>query len=215
MSTCLAAEHTNASSNTDIDAILVRYDSYISDLAKRFFPKAVAHPDVLDLEIDDLIQAVRIKLWSALRQKSVTHLGAYIRCIVQTEAIDRVRKHKRAFSLPISNEGELCQGTLLMSYSRGMQDPLYEIEQEEVVAEYVAHTVKAVNMLPRTQRQAMLCILKDRLEDVSQFVDSLREHEIDIEQVHWPEEKKDLQSYRSSLSIARHKLRANFSSDDE
>jgi DNA-directed RNA polymerase specialized sigma24 family protein len=195
-----------------ITLALESLDAYIRDLARKFFPQTVAHPDVLDLEIDELVQKVRIKLWSVLRKRSVSHLRAYVRCIVQTEAIDMLRRHKATLSLSMSNDGELHQGTVLMSYSEGMQDPLYEIEQEEAMTEYVRRTANALLTLPPGQRHALICALKDRLDDLNGLLDALREREINIEQVHWPEDKKALQSYRTSLSLARSKLRVSLSS---
>jgi len=55
-------------SDSDIQEILVRFDPYIIMLVKNKASSSsnIARPEVLDLEIDEIIQRVRIKFWQAL-----------------------------------------------------------------------------------------------------------------------------------------------------
>ncbi len=194
-----------------IDRILEQYNTYLLRLACKGLPQGLSHPDTLDLDIDELVQNVRIKLWQALKRRHITHIGAYIRCIVRTETVNLLRRHTAISSLPMTEDGELYQGNVLMSNSEGMGDPVYEVEQEETIEEYVTCTVNELIHFPQIQRRAMICHLKDKLDDVLLLVDTFCRHDISIEQEHWPTRKNELQSYRSSIVIAKSKLRASLS----
>ncbi len=194
--------------DSDIIALLEHYEPFLVILARKSIPQDLSHPDTLDLDIDELVQSVRIKLWQALRRRPIAHLPAYIRCIVRTEVVNMVRGRKPTYPLPVTDEGELYQGNVLMTFSEGMQDPSYEIEQKEAVAGHLIQTVNAVVNFPPVQQRAMICYLKDRLENIAQVVDAFRAHEITIEQEQWPEQKENLHSYRTSVIIARNKLHA-------
>ena len=63
-----------------IEEILVRFDAYIVMLVQNKARSStnIAHPDVLDLEIDEITQRVRIKFWKALLTKEIEHHKAYI-----------------------------------------------------------------------------------------------------------------------------------------
>src|SRR5947199_6526549 len=109
------------SSSSYINDILERYDDYILALAHEQYPRHIASPEVLDLEIQELAQRSRIKLWRALQKRHITHLKPYIRLIVRSESIDMVRSYKPYLPLPIDEDGELYQGNVLVTPSEGMQ----------------------------------------------------------------------------------------------
>jgi len=157
-------------------------------------------------EIEDLIQKVRIKLWLTLQRKLINNLKAYVRCIVFTEAIDMVRQYRSTLSLPLDEDGELYHGSLIYGQSEGTQDPSYEIEQAEELDDAVQNIFEAIVRLPPRQQQAMICSLKDQIDDVCPIIDALRDRLIDVDKANWPEEKNELQSLRASLSVARKKL---------
>lgn len=191
-----------------INEILEQYNSYLFALVKKSIPQRFSNPDTFDLDIDEFAQTVRIKLWQALKRRPISHITAYIRCIIHTETVNLLRQHASiCYPLPMTDEGELYQGNVLMTLSEGMHDPLYEVEQEEVITKYITSTVDAVVNFPQVQRKAMICYLKDKLENVIQLTDAFREHEITIEEEHWPDQKSNLRSYRSSISVAKGKLR--------
>lgn len=197
-------------SDNEAEEILKKHDSYILDLSRKKVPKNIVNPAILADEIEELSQKVRIKFWLALRKKRIKNpqaFKAYIRCIVYTEVIDMVRQHKPTISLPLDEHGELRQGSPLLMSNEGLQDPLYEVEQEETIAEYLKETIEAVLKLPSRQQYAMICSLKDQLDDMLLFVDALRTHKTDLEGVEWPEERTEMQRLRASLTIARKKLR--------
>jgi hypothetical protein len=53
----------------------------------------------------------------------------------------------------------------------------------------------------------MVCALKDQIADILPLVDLFLPCGIDIESMHWSETAGELQSERTSLSVARKKLR--------
>ncbi len=192
----------------EIDEILKQNDDYILALAREKIPRHIASLEVLDLEIHELAQRSRIKLWRALQKRHITHIRAYIRCIVHSESMDMLRRYKPELPLLVDEDGELYQGDVLGTPGEGMHDPLYELEQKEMVAEYITWVVDVLTSFPRCQQQVMICLLKDQLDDVLLLTKAFRAFEIDIEPVRWPSKKKDAGNLKASLSATRKKLRS-------
>ncbi len=192
----------------EIDEILSQNEDYILVLARNKVPRHLTSPEVLDLEIQELAQRSRIKLWRTLQKSRIIHIKAYIRCIVHSVSMDMIRGDKPDLPLPLDEEGELYQGNVLVTPSEGMQDPLYELEQKERVAEYITQVADVLRSLPLCQRRVMICSLKDQLDDVLTLAQAFKNFEINIEAVRWPSKKKEVQNLRASLSVARKKLRA-------
>ena len=192
----------------EIDAILRQNDGYILALAREKVPRHIASPEVLDLEIHELAQRSRIKLWRTLQKRHITHINAYIRCIVHSESMDMVRSYKPDLPLPVDEDGELYQGDVIVAPSEGMQDPLYELEQKEMAAEYITQAVDVLRSFPPCQRRAMICSLKDQIDDVLTLTKAFKKFGINIEDISWPSKKKEMQNLGASLSIARKKLRS-------
>jgi DNA-directed RNA polymerase specialized sigma24 family protein len=192
--------------DSDADEILEQYDAYIVALVQKKIPRNCVRDEVLHDEIDELAQNVRIKLWQALRKKRINNPKAYIRSIVYTEVIDIVRQRPLTLPLPLTEEGELYQGNLVVTPSQGMLDPAYEVEQEGAIKELLKKTAEAVLKLPPQQQRAMICSLKDQVDDILLCLDVLRNY-VDIEVPNWPAKGNELRSLRTSLSIARKKLR--------
>ena len=195
-------------SSSYINDILERYDAYILALAREKVPRHIASPEVLDLEIHELAQRSRIKLWRTLQKRHITHISAYIRCIVHSESMDMVRSYKPDLPLPVDEDGELYQGDVLVALSEGMRDPLYELEQKEMAAEYITQAVDVLRSFPPCQRRAMICSLKDQLDDVLTLTKAFKKFEINIETVRWPSQKEEVKNLKASLSIAHKKLRS-------
>ncbi len=195
-------------SDLDIEKVLEDLDGYVRSLAGRKFPRSVVREEMLDMEVEEVVQNTRIKLWQALQRKEIINLEAYVRCIVYTECVNMVRGYKPISPLPVNEEGELYQGKVLVAPGQGMQDPAYEFEYQEALADWMMEVVNAVLVLPRQQRHAMLCVLKDWSSDILPLANALVDRGVDIEAVHWPREEEELHKLRVSRSIARGKLRA-------
>ncbi len=191
----------------DIDDLLGQLTTYIIYLAWKKIPRAVVPLEVLDLEIDEIVQNTRIKLWLALQKGPITNPKAYIRRVVYTESVDMVRRYKHAHPLPINDEGELNQGNVIVISSEGMQDPADEIEQEETLADFTSKMADGVLSLPPRQQQAMVFMLKEAVTNIIPVVDALLEKGLDVEAAPGPEGKDELQLLRASLVVARKKLR--------
>jgi DNA-directed RNA polymerase specialized sigma24 family protein len=196
--------------DSDFDAkeILERYDAYIVALAYKSVPRNVVLAERLSDAADELAQSVRIKLWCMVKKRSIQNPKAYIWRIVRNEAVNIVRKYKSPSSLSINEEEELYQSTPLVELSEGMRDPLDKVEQEEVIADYVRRIVEAVLRLPLPPRQqyAVICSLKDHINDVFLVIYILRNNVMNVGGIHWLEEKDELQNLQASLSVARKKL---------
>jgi DNA-directed RNA polymerase specialized sigma24 family protein len=196
---------------SEIDEILRQNDGYILALAREKLPRYIASPGVLDLEIQELAQRSRLKLWRTLQKRHIAHIKAYIRCIVHSVSMDMVRRYKPNLPLPVDEDGELYRGDVLVAPSEGMQDPLYELEQKEMAEEYITQAVDLLRSLPPCQQQVMICSLKDQLDNVLTLTEAFKKFEINIETVRWPSKKKELRNLKASLSAARKKLRSNLS----
>ena len=121
--------------NLDIDKVLEDFDGYIRSLVGRKMPRAVVRREMLDMEVEEIVQNTRIKLWQAIQRREIINLKAYVRCIVHTECVNIVRGYKPTFPLPLNEEGELYQGKVLVAASQGMQDPADEIENREALTD--------------------------------------------------------------------------------
>jgi len=88
-----------------------------------------------------------------------------------------------------------------------LQDPALEIEQEETMDGYAKDIVEFILLLPPCQQRAMICSLKDSIRYHVLGLQTAQGSCDGIREVNWPEKKEELQSLRTSLSLARKKLR--------
>lgn len=193
-------------SDTAPEAFLEHYDSLIMTLARKMIARTTLPPELQQLEVDDLAQAVRIKLWKTLQARQIMSPKPYIYATIHSEYLRSIRRRQATTPLPLDEEGELYQGQIIAPSTKDMQDPADALEQAESVSHLITMTVRAVMTLPPQQQRAMLCTLKDRVDDLILLTETLRQYRIDIETVRWPQEKTERHLLKSSLSIARRKL---------
>jgi len=149
------------------------------------------------LDVDELAQRARIKLWKALeRNNDIVHLYSYIRHIVYSEFIDMQRQQKHYLPLFIE-ESDLLESSA---------DPASEFMQRVENATFLHSVARAVVALPPRQRLAMLCMLRDRVDDLVQLRAIFRLYNIDVDAARWPSEKAERRLLLASLSVARQKL---------
>jgi len=166
------------------------------------------------MEVDELAQHIRLKLWRALQEKrTIVNPKAYITACAYTGAIDLFRYRKPVLPLPVDEDGELYQGELYVGQSEELQDPARIVEKEELISEYIVRIARATLGLPPRQRFAMICMLKDILDDIVPLIDAFKVHAINIEEIHWPGKKEDVHTLKVSLSLARKKMRSLFEID--
>jgi DNA-directed RNA polymerase specialized sigma24 family protein len=211
-----ADDGCSSSQPIDIEETLQRFDPYIIAQVRELLRRNphFAHPDVLDLEVDELVQRVRIKFWHVLSARRVEYSRAYIKRIVHSEFIDMLRSKKpqRALPLPVDEEGELYQGDMLVTPGAGMSDPADELENHYTGASCMAIVIDAVLQLSPRQQHAMVCSLRDHVDDPGQFElafnarQSAHKPHIDVSLLRWPAQKSQKRLLQSSLSAARQNL---------
>jgi DNA-directed RNA polymerase specialized sigma24 family protein len=192
-----------------VEAALEHYDSYIIAQVKekaRQYPE-IARPEARDMEIEDLIQQVRIKFWRAQEEKEISYPKAYIKQIIKNEFVDALRRLKPAFPLPLDQEGEIYQGKMLMTASDAMADPQDVLEEQEMVNEYMDKVADAVIELSKRQKHVMICSLRDRIDDVLLLLRKFEQRQCNIQHWQWPPEKRAKQLLQASLVYARQNLR--------
>ncbi len=170
-------------------------------------PHQISVPETRDLDVDEIAQNARIKLWQALQKDHILNARAYVRRIVYHESINMVRSYKPKQSLLSVNDGEFSGGNMLMSDNEAMRDPAYIVEQAEQLAERAEQAVQAIQTLPPRQQRAIICTLLDNLDDMLPLLAMFKAQKLDIEAAHWPEQKAEMQLLKASLSVSRKKLR--------
>jgi hypothetical protein len=64
--------------------------------------------------------------------------------------------------------------------------------------------VGVVLQLPARQRHAMICTLRDRVDDPQLLVDAFKQNKCEMQQWQWPQMRKEKILLQASLSYARH-----------
>ena len=194
--------------DSSIQEILVRFDSYIVMLVqhKACNSSNIARPEVLDLEIDEIIQRVRIKFWQALLKKEIEHHRAYLRSIVSNEFNDIGRRRKAPLPLPTDEDGELYMGNVLVNESKEFADPALAFEKEETLNDLMELTAQAVHDLPPRMQRAMINHLKDEVDNLISLTEAFAKYNIALKSIQWPEDPVDSKRLKASLSPARHMI---------
>lgn len=195
-------------SDPEIEELLARFDPYIVFLVEKMARRSsnLGHPEVLDLEIDEIVQRVRIKFWRALEAKEIQHHKAYIQRIVHNEFNDLSRKRPSPLPLPTDEDGELYMGDVMITESQGMAGPAVVYEQAESLDYSLALAAYTVSALSQRQKHAMICLLKERLDNRIQLLEASKKHEVNIEDFDWPEDEADETRLKASISAARRNI---------
>jgi DNA-directed RNA polymerase specialized sigma24 family protein len=194
--------------DVNVDEILEQYEAYIVALARKELPHIAMHMDVLEDDIDEIAQMARIKLNSALGKGPIGNLAAYVKKIVHSQRIDLLRKYRYTLPIIINDDGEIQQqGKVMFLCSRSL-DLEQEFEQQEQLAYIVDKMVEDILKLPRKQQYAFICLLKDHASETLPLLCALVQHGIDVKSIQWSKKPGERRSQRSSLSMARKKLRA-------
>jgi RNA polymerase sigma factor (sigma-70 family) len=191
------------------EATLKRFDAYIVSQARQLRSSfsVVVHPAVFDLEIDDLIQRVRINFWRALARREINHPHAYIKRMIHNEIVDIARQQKRIVPFPTDEEWGGREAR--KEWEPRMPDSAEEVEQRMDALCCLNEVVQAILKLPPRQRLAMICSLQERVDDRAQLIHAFKMHRVDIEAMHWPTEKKEKHLIQASLTPARKALIKN------
>lgn len=199
-------------SDPSMDEVLERYNfAYILAQVRRVahLHTKIAHPDVLDLELEDIAQEVHIHLWQKLQIEPIENHEAYIRRMICHAFTDVMRRQKRlgaTLPLPTLPDGELFVEDVLNTLSEGIPSIESEVEQKEAAIRCAEKAAVAISKLPPHQKSAIACSLYERLDDPRQFKDIFRSHGINIETARWPDERAEKRLLKASISVARHTI---------
>jgi hypothetical protein len=193
------------------ERLLTEYEAYIVTIARQKFPRSIVHPDRLADEIEEFAQRIRIKFWLSLQKQDIVAGRAYIRQIAATVSVDMIREHRPMLTLPVSEDGELYQGNLLFTPRQEEQDPALLLAQEESYKDCEEWMAQGMLALPKLQQQAILHSLKKRINDLHPFLEALEQRGADIKGATFPADEKRQRSQRTSLTIARKKMRTWYS----
>jgi RNA polymerase sigma factor (sigma-70 family) len=191
-----------------ISALLERLDGYMHALAWRIVPRQVLAAETVDLDVEEIVQNARIKLWQALeREQQISNTRAYVRSIVHNESINLARARKRLEPLQMDEQGELSGSARQSLDEEAAPDPANVFAETEQLAETTRQATVAIHQLPPRQRQAITCSLRERIDDVLPLVAPLHAYDIDVTSAHWPVEPVEQHRLKALLSSARGKLR--------
>ena len=189
--------------------ILVQHDQYIVALVEKMARGSsnVGRPEVLDLEIDELKEQVRVKFWNALQSRHIEHPRAYIRMIVLNEFRDLARKRKPALPLQVDEDGELYMGGMIAVESEGTANPEETFIAGENFREMLEFLLSLLREMPPRQRRVLACRLYDALGECLDVLEAFRRFSIDSDTYLWPEDEADKKLLQASHSAARQNLR--------
>jgi len=199
------------------EAILKRFDWYIGVQSKRVvrhYP-ALAPQAVVDLEIDELMQRVRIKFWRALERGPILYPRNYIKRIIRSEIIDMGRQRKPSVPLPTDEDEQRRFWEMSGFLISDEHDPADEVEQRMESSALLERAIPLVLSLPPRQRLAMMCALQEKVDDLMQLVDGFKDYHTDIETLHWPSEQHEKRVLQASLVVARQTIARKMREDQE
>jgi DNA-directed RNA polymerase specialized sigma24 family protein len=187
------------------EAVLRHLDGYIISQVHRLGCQYARNirPEVLDLELDEIIQRVRIKLWQAIEKREIRYPYAYIKLIVQSEFIDMIRRQKPCLWLSIDKEQTCAELERAVWH---MADPAETVAQEMDSSTCLKEMIQAVLALPPRQQFAMICLLKERVDDLRQLIEAFKAYKMDIQAIQWPAGKAEKQLLHASLVPAKKAL---------
>ena len=185
------------------EATLNCFDTYIISQVHRlsYYYARNIHPAVMDLELDEVIQRVRIKFWQALEKRNIRYPYAYIKLIIQSEFIDMTRRQKRHIALSLDEGLDSIEGEI-----DTLSDPVEAVVQQMDASTGLKKMIQAVLALPPRQRYAMICSLKEHVDDLRQLTEAFKLHKMDIQFIQWPAGKAENQLLHASLIPAKKTL---------
>ncbi len=173
---------------------------------------AFAHSPSLDLEIDDVVQQIRIKLWYAVQKQVLRSPRAYIARMISTTLVDLLRSREPTFRLFLDEEGEPYAGYPFIEPGEGMDDPEYEVSQEATLRELLVEILHHLQTFPLRQQVALLGALRERIDDLESLDSLLQRMGFPQTAFTKPEDIMPRHQLKPSLSAARRRLAQELSS---
>lgn len=183
----------------DMDIVaLVRHAVRTSSMLTRM--------NLLDLDISEIEQRVRIKYWKALQSTHIEYHRGYIRKIAYHEIADLMRQRKPSLPFQTNEDGELYMGDMLVMVTGEMVNPEEAFLDDESFHDVLERYVAILALLPPRQRRVMACRLYEELGERLDVKEALERHSIDAEMCRWPEGELDKKLLKASHSAARKKV---------
>ena len=153
----------------------------------------------------ELTQKAFYKYCRLVRRTTIIYPRAYLRKILHSVLIDDARQARNELSLETDEQGELVVGSIVNG-SRD-EDPAEIVYQKQVINDWLEKVIPDILTLPAGQLHALICHLKEKIDDLQGLTMAFKRHGVDIEGMQWPTDKKALQSARSLLCLAQKKMR--------
>lgn len=198
---------TDHSLDAPVNATVEQLLPFILALAWRMFPRYLFPPELWQDEVYELVQRASIKYWRNARKASIPYPRAYLRQTMFTLVADLVKECRHLADLPLDDYGEIDPGTVQIETSSSLLDPANVFSQQQAYSECLLKLTADVMNLPAGQARSMICHLKDTVDDLQALDAAFKLHGVDIDQVNWPTNKRELQSSRTLLNLAKKKLR--------
>ena len=136
----------SASDAIEFEQIIERYGALIKAVVARTYSGR------LELNADDVVQEVKIKLWKELsKQEKIVNLKAFICQVAFTTTIDEIRKARTRKQEPLPEEEQEMDILMSARVTRDLASPQVELERKEIQR----FVVSAVNSLGENRRQVV------------------------------------------------------------
>ena len=123
--------------------------------------------------------------------------------MIRNAFIDALRRQKK-FSMPLilDEYGEI-EGYVLTTQNDYVADPASIIEQHIEADALVTTVVEAIAYLPERQQQAMVCFLRERVDDLNQLDSTFEAYKLNVNVMTWPSKAAEKQLLKASIPPAR------------
>ncbi|HJT58934.1 MAG TPA: sigma-70 family RNA polymerase sigma factor [Ktedonobacteraceae bacterium] len=203
---------STSDADPDIEHVLEEVDGYIQALARKELPNSNGSFTHVDFDVDDLAQNSRIKLWQALQKKPIENPKAYLRIIVRNEAVNLARQCKDRIPLQTDRDGELSANFMLETFCEELDAPEYIVEQKEAVTHLLSDVASAMKKLHARQKHVTFCTVRDRVDDLDQFLDICEAHGLDTG-LEWPDQEDARHLLQASYGAARRNMAQHMNVD--
>jgi len=138
----------------EFENIIFKFAGFIRIHLLKFYPYRYG------LDIDDLVQEIKIKIWKILiNEKKITNLSSYIRKIIDSTVIDHIRKIKREDNI-FSIESDKRASELKNKY---IDNPIQDNELKDLIGH-------AVESLIETRKRAVKLFLLDMsIDEIAEY----------------------------------------------
>ena len=205
-------EDDNVVLNDYVEQLLTQMNPYIiGTVGKEMRGNSFrSHPALLDLEIDEVVQRIRVKFWLAWQKGHVEKPVAYLKRIIHNEIAEFARTYEPFIPLPLDKHGELRHGQMILTFDEDIQDirqRYYTIDAREKLSERnVLTIVKAILYLPDQQRYALMYKLHSEIDNIFYFTAALQDFGIDLQRTVWPQTPQEKKRVRASYTTAKRTL---------